>query len=230
MLNSLGAIFLATAHLSTGGVGHNTNANTHLTSAPSSLSAEAQVLSQKVQNIDPHVIKLGLKAYDKARSQGLDPQQILTIVDYADPSTEPRMVVFDLKSNTVLFQTLVAHGMNSGGNIPHAFSDDPSSHESSLGLYVTQQTYDGHHGYSLRLNGLEKGFNDNARSREIVVHSANYVSEQFAEDHGRLGRSWGCFAVSPKVATPIINTIKDGTLLFAYYPDQNWLQNSSYLS
>ncbi len=193
-------------------------------------NSEATLLSAKAPTIDPQAVKLGLEAYDKARQQGLDSQQILTIVDYSQPSTDPRMVVYDLKSNTVLFDTLVAHGSNSGDNMADSFSDDPSSHKSSLGLFVTGETYMGHHGYSLHLQGLEKGFNDKAASREIVVHAANYVGPQFAAEHGRLGRSWGCFAVSPQVVKPIINTIKDGTLIFAYYPDHNWISHSSYLT
>lgn len=199
-------------------------------SAASSIDAQAKLLSAKAQNLSPQVVKLGLEAYDKARAQGLDAQQLLTIVDYSKPSTEPRLWVLDLKTDKVLFQELVAHAQNSGGNIPTTFSDTPSSHMSSLGLYLTEQTYDGHHGNTLRLAGLEKGFNDKAQSREIVMHAANYVSQTFADIHGRLGRSWGCFALNPAVAQPVINTIKGGTLLFAYYPEQSWLEHSSYLT
>lgn len=195
-----------------------------------SLDSQAQILSAKAGDLSPQVIKLGLEAYSKARQEGMDQQQILTIVDYDMPSTQPRMWVFDLKTNTLLFKELVAHGENSGDNIPDSFSDQPESLKSSLGLYVTGQPYVGHHGVSLRLDGLEKGFNDTAAERDIVVHAAPYVSQEFADEHGRLGRSWGCFAVNPAVAQPIINTIKDGTLIFAYYPDKRWLSQSSFLS
>lgn len=194
------------------------------------ITKQAKVLSKEAPGLNPEVAKLSLVAYNKAREQGLDTQQVLTIVDYSKPSTEPRMWVFDLKTNQLLFQELVAHGSNSGDNVPTSFSDDPSSHKSSLGLYITKQPYVGHHGYSLRLAGLEPGYNGTAESRDVVVHSANYVSEEFAKIHGRLGRSWGCFALSQKSAQPVINTIKDGTLLFAYYPDQKWLSHSNYLT
>lgn len=196
----------------------------------SNLDAQAKLLSAQAQNLDSQAILLGLKAYNKAHAEGLDSQQVLTIVDYSKPSTEPRFWVFDLKTNTVLFDELVAHGQNSGDNLPTAFSDNPSSHMSSLGLYLTEQTYDGHHGNSLRLEGLEKGVNDTAETREVVVHGAPYVSQTFADTHGRLGRSWGCFALNPAVAQPVINTIKGGTLLFAYYPDNNWIEHSQYLT
>ncbi len=193
------------------------------------LDSEARLLSARAQNFDPQVIKMGLQAYLKLRGQGLDPQQVLTIVDYSLPSTKPRLVVFDLKSNNVLFKELVAHGKKSGGNVPTSFSNSPQSLKSSLGVFLTGHTYSGHHGYSLKLHGLEKGFNDMAAARDIVVHAANYVNEAFAHAHGRLGASWGCFAVRPTVSSALINTIKDGTMIFAYYPDRNYLSKSSFL-
>ena len=194
------------------------------------LDAEAKILSAKAENLDPQIAKLGLESYLKARALQLDPQKILTIVDYSTASTAPRMWVFDLKDNTLLYKTLVAHGKNSGENIPTSFSDNPQSLQSSVGVFLTGNTYQGEHGYSLRLNGLEAGFNDNAAARNIVVHAANYVSEEFAQAHGRLGRSFGCFALNPQIAKPIINTIKAGTLLFAYAPDQDWLAHSRFIN
>ncbi len=180
-------------------------------------------------DLDYHVLKLGLDAYAKLHAEGYDQQQMLTIVDYSKPSTEPRLTVIDLKSDQVTFHTLVAHGQNSGWNIPTSFSDSPRSLESSIGVYLTGNTYIGKHGESLRLNGLERGYNDTAAAREIVIHAADYVSEEFAHMHGRLGRSWGCMAVNPEVAGPLISQIKDGTVLMAYYPDRNWLEHSSFL-
>jgi len=233
---TLGAILVGLVHIFSGATPTKDAIETQpIGNLPITINASKQIdeladsLSTKAQNLNPQVAKLGLIAYSKARAQGLDPQQVLTIVDYSKPSTEPRMWVFDVKTKTLLFQNLVAHGMDSGNNIPTSFSDRPNSHKSSVGLFVTAQPYIGHHGYSLKLDGLEKGFNDMAAAREIVVHAADYVSNKFAAAHGRLGRSWGCFAVSPKVAKPIINTIKDGTLIFAYYPDRNWLEHSDYL-
>lgn len=193
------------------------------------LDSQARILSTLAENLDLQVAKLSLESYQQARRQGLDPQQILTIVDYSKPSTVPRMWVFDLKTNQLLYKTLVAHAKNSGENIPIAFSNDPMSLKSSLGLFVTGQPYQGHHGYSLRLQGLEQGFNTNAEARNIVVHAADYVSEQFAQSHGRLGRSFGCFALSPHVTRAVIDTIKAGSLIFAYAPDKNWLSHSRFL-
>lgn len=194
------------------------------------IDKEAKLLSIKAKNLDPAVIKLGLVAYHKARMQGLVSKSVLTIVDYDKPSTEPRFCVFDLQSHQLLFQELVAHGKNSGDDIPHSFSNKPHSLQSSLGVFVTGPTYIGQHGYSLRLNGLEKGFNEKAATRDIVIHAAAYVSQSFAQLNGRLGHSWGCFALNPRVARPVIDTIKNGTLIFAYHHDTAWLKHSQFLS
>ncbi len=179
--------------------------------------------------LNPKVLDLALNAYEKLHKEGYDEKQVLTIVDYTKPSTEARLWVVDLKNLAVPFHELVAHGKNSGADFSTQFSDNPRSLESSIGVYLTGDTYVGHHGYSLRLNGLESGFNDKARAREIVVHAANYVSEAFARIHGRLGRSWGCFAVNPSISGQLISDIKGGTVLFAYYPDERWLNHSAYL-
>lgn len=194
------------------------------------INAVAAKLSAKAETLDPNIVKLGLEAYLKARAQGLDKGQILTIVDYQKPSTQPRLFVFDLKTNNLLFKELVAHGKNSGDNMATSFSNSPSSLKSSLGVFLTSNTYFGHHGYSLRIDGLERGINDMAASRAIVVHAADYVSNAFARAHGRLGKSWGCFAVDPSVSSALISTIKGGTLIFAYYPDQHYLTHSNYVA
>ncbi len=183
----------------------------------------------KVKDIDPKALKVGLRAYGCARKQGLDDKQVLTIIDYSKPSSEPRMWVLDMKNKKVDFEELVAHGKGSGLKNAHAFSNKSQSHQSSLGVFLTKNTYIGHKGYSLRLEGLEKGINDAALSRDVVVHGANYVSKAFVKNTGRLGRSWGCPAVSKKLAKPTIDKIKNGTLLVAYYPDKHWLQKSEYL-
>lgn len=191
--------------------------------------SSAQVILSETQGLNPHVLSLALEAYGKLRKEGYDQQRVLTIVDYSKPSTQPRMWVIDVKSLKVAFQTLVAHGMNSGGDYATAFSNAHHTHESSIGVYLTAKTYVGHDGYSLRLDGLEPGFNSNALSRDIVVHPANYVSQTFADEHGRLGRSWGCFALNPKVSSQLINNIKGGTVIFAYYPDKQWLEHSQFI-
>ncbi len=192
--------------------------------------AELQQFSEQAPALNPKVLKLGLEAYNKARQEGLDKQHILTIIDYTKPSTEKRLWVLDLNKHTVLFNDYVAHGKNSGANYATSFSDRSGSLKSSLGVFLTESTYQGKHGYSLKLKGLEKGFNDKAEARDIVIHRANYATAQFAREHGRLGRSWGCFVVSPTIADSLIHSIKNGTLLFAYYPDRAWLSQSQFLS
>lgn len=141
---------------------------------------------------------------------------IISIIDFTKPSTEKRLFVIDLAKNRLLFESLVAHGRNSGINYATSFSNAVQSYKSSPGVYSTAETYQGKHGYSLRLDGLEKGINDHARERAIVIHAANYVSENFIQHNGRLGRSWGCPALPTKLNKEIINCIKDGTCLYIY--------------
>jgi hypothetical protein len=193
-------------------------------------SKQLAALRHKTANLNPEVLRLGFTAYLKAKARGLVKKQILTIIDYSKPSSEPRLIVLDLQRNNVMYQLHVAHGKTSGGKVATYFSNRPNSLASSLGVFLTGQTYQGKHGYSLRLNGLERGFNDNALSRAIVVHGSNYVSENIDYSrYGRIGRSWGCPAVSANVSGRLINLIKDGSVIFAYYPDQRWLSHSSFL-
>jgi hypothetical protein len=184
----------------------------------------------QISDLSPQALQLGLKAYKKIREEGLDRQQILTIVDYTKPSTDRRLWVLDLKNHKVLFNVYVAHGQNSGGNYASSFSDHSGSLKSSLGVFLTENSYQGKHGYSLRVKGLENGVNEKAESRDIVVHSANYVTEHYVQEHGRLGRSWGCFAVNPRISNSLIQTIKGGTVIFAYYPDASWMSKSEFLA
>ena len=196
----------------------------------SSLNSQIAALSHKAKNLSPAVLRLAFKAYLKAKAQGLVKKPILTIIDYSKPATEPRLIVLDLQRNSVMYQLHVAHGKTSGGNVATYFSNRPNSLASSLGVFLTGQTYQGKHGYSLRLNGLERGFNDNALSRAIVVHGSHYVSDDIDYSrYGRVGRSWGCPAVDAHVSGRLINLIKGGSLILAYYPDRRWLNNSSYL-
>lgn len=143
-------------------------------------------------------------------------ETILTIIDYSRPSTEKRFFVIDLIQNKLLFESLVAHGRNSGMNYATVFSNEIRSLKSSPGFFSTAETYQGRQGYSLRLDGLEKGINDLARERAIVIHAADYVSEQFVQTTGRLGRSWGCPALPPALNKPIIDCIKNGSCLYIY--------------
>jgi hypothetical protein len=153
----------------------------------------------------------------------------LTVIDYSKPSTARRLWVFDLASRALLFEEFVAHGQGSGDDRATTFSNAPESRQSSLGLFRAAETYVGKHGYSLRLDGLDRGFNDLARARAIVVHGASYVSEGFIAATGRLGRSWGCPAIGVGIARTLIDRVKGGGLVFAYYPDPHWLRTSKYL-
>lgn len=154
----------------------------------------------------------------------------LTLIDYSKPSLEPRLWVFDMTTGKLLFQELVAHGKNTGENLAAHFSDALNSQQSSLGLFRTADTYVGSNGYSLRLDGLEPGFNGHARERAIVMHGAPYVDGNIAASNGRLGRSWGCPALREAVARKVIDTIRGGGVIFSYYPDPTWLRASRFLN
>jgi hypothetical protein len=187
-------------------------------------------LDRIAPSIDRRALRLALGATSCAlRSGAVADPSTLTVIDYSRPSTEKRLWVFDLRSRALLFHELVAHGAGTGDDVATRFSNAPETHRTSLGLFVTAETYKGAHGYSLRLDGLEPGFNDRARERAIVLHGAAYVTEAFARAHGRLGRSWGCPALNELVAPAIIDRVKGGSLVFAYYPDPSWLASSRYL-
>lgn len=156
-------------------------------------------------------------------------KSILSIVDLSQPSSQKRLYVIDLDQHKLLFQTYVAHGRNSGELMAAAFSNTFSSFQSSLGFYQTLNTYQGKHGLSLQLKGLEQGFNDNALSRAIVMHGADYVCEDFIRKTGRLGRSQGCPAIANAVSKDIIQAIKGGSCLFVYSPNPDYLQKSTFL-
>jgi hypothetical protein len=179
----------------------------------------------------PEVLELALKAVNCAAASGdIDKPRTLTLIDYSKPSTETRLWVLDLASGDTLFAELVAHGQKTGDNMATRFSDSLNSHQSSLGLFVARDTYVGSNGYSLRLDGLEPGFNGRARERAIVMHGAPYVDPAVAAKQGRLGRSWGCPAVREAVARNIIDTVRDGGVIFSYYPDDTWLNESRFLN
>ncbi len=153
-------------------------------------------------------------------------QAIISIIDFTKPSSQKRLFIIDLEHYRLLFNTYVAHGVNSGREYANDFSNTPESNKSSLGFYITSNTYIGSNGYSLRLNGLERGINDNANSRDIVMHGADYVNENYIHSQGYIGRSWGCPAVEPKLSKPVINSIKNGTCLFIYSNVNSYLQRS----
>lgn len=161
---------------------------------------------------------------------GQKSKEILTLVDFSKPSTEERFYVFDMRHKKLLFTSLVSHGKNSGGNYATSFSNKTGSLKSSLGFFLTENTYQGRNGYSLVLDGLEKGINDKAKERAIVIHGAAYSNPSVIASSGRLGRSFGCPALPLAVSKPIINTIKGGSLLFIYANNQNYLSYSPILS
>ena len=162
-----------------------------------------------------------LKGFYQLKEKGLIQKNILTLVDFSMSSNTKRLWVIDLTTNTILYNSLVAHGRNTGEEFARSFSNSESSFKSSLGFYATGEIYNGKHGMSLKLDGLEKGVNDNARSRGVVMHAANYVSNSFIKNNKRLGRSQGCPAIPQEFLKGIISTIKDKSCLFIYYPSRN---------
>lgn len=205
--------------------------NIGLSKAEISTDAIARDIAAKTNNLKPKVIRLAVEAFYCAKKTGINIKKpILTIIDYSLASTQKRLWVIDLKSRQVLYTSMVAHGKNSGENYTTTFSNRIGSLQTSVGLFLTEDTYFGRDGYSLRLEGLEKGFNDKAKARLIVFHGAPYVNQKFASAAGRIGRSWGCPAVEPPLAKPIINTIKNGTLIFSFYTHPEWLSESKFIN
>ena len=200
----------------------------------SGFAVEPQAILGQTSSLRPEVLELALEAYEQAEAGGHVRRPVLTIVDYELPSYKQRLWVIDMEVGRVIHQEWVAHGMGkprgSGGTMEEAlsFSNDAGTLKSSLGLFITAETYYGRHGYSLKLDGLEEGVNDNARERLIVLHGADYVTEDRAK--GRLvGRSWGCPAVRPGIAKILIDAIKYGSVLWIYYPLDEWLGESEFL-
>ena len=194
------------------------------------VNSEVRDLSKKAPHLNKRVLKFALAAYHKATRRGAVKKPVLTVIDYSLPSSKQRMWVFDVNHDRLLYNTYVAHGQNSGMNIPNHFSNQSSSKQTSLGTFITRDTYMGSNGYSLNLQGLEKGFNDNAYNRRVVIHGAWYVEPDYIRKTGRAGRSWGCPSIAKTLAKPVINTIKGGSVVFAYYPDRNYLTHSNYLA
>jgi hypothetical protein len=190
-----------------------------------------KAFTKKDKKINPDVLKLALNAYETAEKDGISiSKPILTLIDYSLPSSSKRMWILDLINHEVLFNGLVAHGKYSGEYYATQFSDNPGSLQSSVGVFLTENTYIGHNGYTLKIKGLEHGFNENAESRRIVMHGAWYVSQELVKTRGAIGRSWGCPAIEEQYINPVINTIKDGSLLVAYAPDSNWLHQSKFIN
>ncbi len=166
---------------------------------------------------------IALEGFYNLKEKGLVTKDILTLIDFSKSSNTKRLWVIDLQTNEVLFNTLVAHGKNTGEEYANYFSNKAESYQSSLGFYATAEVYTGKHGLSLRLDGLQKGLNDKARERAVVVHGADYVSEAFIRNHKRLGRSQGCPALPVEMNEKIINVIKEKSCLFIYHPSKSSL-------
>jgi len=168
-----------------------------------------------------------LEGWEKLIEQGkILNQSVMAIVDFSQPSTQKRLYILDMENYKVLFNTLVAHGRNSGKEMANSFSNKASSFKSSPGFYITGDTYNGDNGYSLKLTGVEKGINDNAEHRAIVMHGADYVDESWINTQGYIGRSLGCPALSPAIYKSVIDKIKNGTCLFIYGNDSSYIVNS----
>ena len=190
----------------------------------------AHALALAAPNAKANVVHLAVAAMQCATESGMAAPERLAIIDYSLPSTAKRLWVFDVKQRKLLFRELVAHGRNSGMNYANQFSNTNGSFQSSLGLFRTMNTYYGKHGYSLRMEGVEQGINDNAFERAIVIHGADYVNPGLISKQGRIGRSLGCPAVRRDVAKPLIDHLKDGQYVFAYYPNREWLTSSAFLT
>ncbi|MBF8221438.1 murein L,D-transpeptidase catalytic domain family protein [Halomonas sp. 328] len=186
----------------------------------------SETLKRLAPDADARVLERAAQAWNCARPDA----ERLAVIDFARSANQPRLWVFDLAEQRLLFEELVSHGRGTGDEEARWFSNVPESHQSSLGLFRTLNSYYGSNGYSLRLEGLEPGVNDLAYERAIVIHGADYVSEEFIAANGRLGRSFGCPAVRQEVTYPLIDSIKEGQYLFAHYPDDDWLEHSDYLA
>jgi hypothetical protein len=187
-------------------------------------------LAKAAPTLNREVLRHALAAMQCAINNGSQPAERLAVIDFSLPSTQRRLWIFDLSSKRLLLQDLVAHGQKSGENFATSFSNTEGSHQSSIGLFRTSESYHGAHGYSLRMDGLEPGINDRARERAIVIHPADYVNPAWIKRHGRIGRSHGCPAVRPQVARMVVDSLKGGQFMFSWYPDQKWMRSSAYLN
>ena len=178
------------------------------------------------------VFNMAIKGLKKLEINGkLQNPNIVTIADYSQSSNKKRLYVIDLKNRKLLFNTYVAHGRNTGGEFAQSFSNVEGSYKTSLGFYVTEHPIIGSHtGFSLLIDGVEKGFNDHALQRAIIIHAAEYATENFIKKYGRLGRSYGCPSLPPEMNKPIIDAIQGGTCLFLYNPNKDYISKSALLN
>lgn len=197
---------------------------------PAQLDELKQTLRTQAPTLNEAVINKVLTSLKCTNEYNIENNNKLTIIDYSLPSSEKRLWVFDLKEKQLLFHTYVSHGIKSGVLLSNHFSNTYNSKASSIGVYKTEKIYHGRHGLSLSLAGMDRGFNDNAANRAVVMHGGWYVSERFIKKYGRAGRSWGCPAVPTAFRDPIINTIRDNALFVIYYPSDDWFSKSKFLN
>ena len=183
----------------------------------------------KANELPLHIKNTLHKVVLSSEYQTINPPKYFVLVDFSAPSSEQRLWLYSSSNNVILQNCWVAHGQLSGKNIPEYFSNAAGSHKSSVGLFMIGDRYIGSHGESIVLEGLEKGINDNAKNRHLVIHSANYVNEKFIKQHGRIGRSWGCLALSPNDYEKLSNIIHKGDLVIIYGREPNWLDHSLFL-
>ncbi len=182
------------------------------------------------ESLNYAALEIGLRGYLKLKfANRLENEQYLTVIDFSSSANEERFYLIDMFNQKIVYKSLVAHGAKTGEEFAEDFSNLESSHKSSLGFYLTGETYNGRHDFSLKLDGLES-FNDNARARGIVIHAAEYVSEEFIENNGRLGRSYGCPSLPFENYFDIISKIKNKSCLFIYHPDKQYNSKSKYVN
>lgn len=199
------------------------------------ISMEANMLFAEMQladsGLDEKVLEYALRGYHRLlKRHALHNTDILTICDFSQSSSFKRMYVIDMRTRRLLYRNYVAHGISSGGEFANSFSNAPESHKSSLGFYVTRNTYYGENGLSLRIDGMDRGFNSLAGERNIVIHGAPYVSERILHKYGVMGTTFGCPAIPEELTGQLISLLKDGSCFFIYYPSKRYLQNSSVLN
>ena len=188
-------------------------------------------MNLEVAGLDQKAFEYAWRGYHNLLKKGLiQKRSVLSICDFSQSSRTKRMYVIDVQHRKLLYRTYVAHGQNSGDEFATTFSNEPDSYKSSLGFYVTQRTYMGHNGLSLKLNGVDSGFNDMALKRQIVLHGSAYVSDRYMQDYGTLGTSLGCPALPAAVSGKIIRAVKDGSVLFIYHPTPQYLSHSTVIN
>lgn len=235
ILTGLSAITTVVPQLRAGSRPHHTYAVAVPATSNSSLAEKAQFLFDSLDldqlGLSEEAFQYAYKGYTELVEKGLIRKNgLLTICDFSQSSRKKRLYLVDMENFQVLKNTYVAHGRNSGGEFAKSFSNSPRSHKSSLGFYITSTTYKGGHGLSLRLQGVEKGINDKAMMRHIVIHGSNYVGDKFLDRSPFLGRSFGCPAIPAEETKDIIETIKDGSCLFIYHPSNTYLKTSKILN